>query len=227
MTIVERYRSQDGSEHVEIIVDPAPPSPRGEDGDIVSTFLAPRHERYQVGDETYEPPALECRVLEEWSQGAEIFEVAIRYGPSGETKLAIDDENPGERLQRDEARWKEIETGEEGIEEALTDEAHERQEAGPRGYLVVTRKRLATEGWDRSQARRYLAGEMAEYEAWLNGQVHGFRRYRTSMCNLGHRHRNEIDTCYGFYGNDHARSGLLMQAGVETGQGAWLREDRT
>ena len=50
----------------------------------------------------------------------------------------------------------------------------------------------------------YLEGELETYDDYLRGNVYGYK--------AEHPERGHIDGCYGFYGYDHEKSGLLAEA---------------
>lgn len=65
-----------------------------------------------------------------------------------------------------------------------------------------------------------------EYTDWVNGYVYGYSRNKITTCNLGHEHHEEVDSCWGFIGWDHIKSGLLWYAGCTVnGDGQELHPD--
>ncbi len=49
----------------------------------------------------------------------------------------------------------------------------------------------------------WLTSEVDEYSAWANGEVYGYKVFRGE---------EEVDSCWGFIGSDHEKSGLMDQA---------------
>ncbi len=49
---------------------------------------------------------------------------------------------------------------------------------------------------------KMLEGEVETYDQYLTGDVYGYRISKIDKCNHGHEHKDEIDSCWGFYGMD-------------------------
>lgn len=47
-----------------------------------------------------------------------------------------------------------------------------------------------------------LKGEVETYDQYLTGDIYGFRISKIDKCDHGHEHKDEIDSCWGFYGTD-------------------------
>jgi hypothetical protein len=52
------------------------------------------------------------------------------------------------------------------------------------------------------KATKVLEGEVETYDQYLTGDIYGFRISKIDKCNHGHEHKDEIDSCWGFYGMD-------------------------
>lgn len=48
----------------------------------------------------------------------------------------------------------------------------------------------------------YLIGEVSTYDQFLTGDVYGYSIYEIKVCELGHEHKIDKDSCWGFYGED-------------------------
>lgn len=74
-------------------------------------------------------------------------------------------------------------------------------DSGQVGWHYVTKANVDEE-WndDLDKARAYLEGEMQEYDDYVRGAVYGYVV------------DGDGDSCWGFYGDDHEKSGLLEQA---------------
>lgn len=48
----------------------------------------------------------------------------------------------------------------------------------------------------------YLINEVKTYDQYLTGEVYGYKIHEIKTCELGHEHREELDSCWGFYGED-------------------------
>ena len=49
---------------------------------------------------------------------------------------------------------------------------------------------------------KYLVGEVETYDQYLTGDVYGYKISKVTECELGHSHEEELDSCWGFYGED-------------------------
>ena len=47
-----------------------------------------------------------------------------------------------------------------------------------------------------------LKGEVETYDQYLTGDVYGYRVFKVETCSQGHEHEEELDSCYGYYGED-------------------------
>jgi len=93
-----------------------------------------------------------------------------------------------------------------------------RWDSGQVGYAIFkTKDIIENYGDDRPENRalalKCLEGEVETYNDYLTGAVFGFEVVEIEECNLGHKHENVIDSCWGFYGYDHDKSGLFDHAG--------------
>lgn len=95
-----------------------------------------------------------------------------------------------------------------------------RWDSGQVGFIYVTKQDIVKEYGDDSEETRkrvlsYLESEVKTYDQYLTGQVYGYELVEIEKCNLGHMHEEVIDSCYGFYGDDHEASGLFESAGIK------------
>ena len=51
-----------------------------------------------------------------------------------------------------------------------------------------------------------LEGEVKTYDQYLTGDVYGYKVFKVSECSLGHEHKEEVDSCWGFYGEEECMS---------------------
>jgi hypothetical protein len=49
-----------------------------------------------------------------------------------------------------------------------------------------------------------MIGEVKTYDAYLRGDVCGYQIYKVETCDKGHEHEDELDACWGYYGEDSA-----------------------
>jgi hypothetical protein len=87
-------------------------------------------------------------------------------------------------------------------------------DSGQVGFIYVTKKKLKEEYGKVneetiSRATKVLEGEVEIMDFYISGNVYGFNLYKTSTCDKGHEHRELIDSCHGFYGDDFETNGLL------------------
>lgn len=93
-------------------------------------------------------------------------------------------------------------------------------DSGQVGFAVVPIKKIIEEYGDdspesREKALSCMKSEIETYNMYLTGAVYGYTITEEETCSLGHVHENEIDSCWGFYGYDHDKSGLFDQAGYK------------
>ncbi len=86
-------------------------------------------------------------------------------------------------------------------------------DSGLVGFIFVQKKdKLNLWGNRRltkKRAEQILQHEVEEYNQYLQGECYGYRLEKIETCNLGHEHRTEEESCWGFIGSDHEKSGIL------------------
>jgi hypothetical protein len=95
-----------------------------------------------------------------------------------------------------------------------------RWDSGQVGYAIIKTADIIENYGDDRPANRKLAlqcleAEVETYNDYLTGAIFGFEVVEIEECNLGHKHENVIDSCWGFYGYDHDKSGLFDHAGYK------------
>lgn len=95
-----------------------------------------------------------------------------------------------------------------------------RWDSGLLGFIYMTAQDIRREFGNaneesRDKALKLLKSEVKTYDTYLRGDVYGFVLYEVVTCNLGHEHKEEIDSCWGFFGSDHEESGLFEHAGIK------------
>ena len=80
-------------------------------------------------------------------------------------------------------------------------------DSGQVGFIFVTEKTLLKEYGKVDEeviqkAINVLRGEVETYDMYLTGEIYGYRIHEVETCDLGHEHMNEVDSCWGFYGQD-------------------------
>ena len=87
-----------------------------------------------------------------------------------------------------------------------------RWDSGQVGFAVITKETIIKEFGDnspdsRAKARHNLQCEVNTYDQYLRGDVYGYRILNSEDI--------ELDSCYGFFGDDHVKSGLFDEAGYK------------
>lgn len=83
-------------------------------------------------------------------------------------------------------------------------------DSGQVGVYVITPERVQAEwGGDESKARDYVEAVVREYDDYLTGNVYGFQ---VGTVDDNGYFVDVDDSCWGFYGDDFAASGLLEAA---------------
>ena len=95
-----------------------------------------------------------------------------------------------------------------------------RWDSGQVGFIIVSRETLRKEyGVKRitkkviEKATKVLLGEVETYDQYLTGDVYGYKLFNIVKCDLGHEHKEEIDSCWGFYGDNFDENGLFDHVG--------------
>ena len=86
-----------------------------------------------------------------------------------------------------------------------------RWDSGQVGIAVVTKQKIISEYGDdsptsRAKALKCLEAEVETYDQYVKGEIYGY--------SLKDSEGEELDSCYGFYGDDFASNGLYDQAGI-------------
>jgi len=78
---------------------------------------------------------------------------------------------------------------------------NDRWDAGQVGFIFTTKERIKAMGCDEKNNGIYaqLEGEIQLYKQDLNGEIYGFKEYKINKCNLGHEHKEDVNSCWGIY----------------------------
>jgi hypothetical protein len=90
-------------------------------------------------------------------------------------------------------------------------------DSGQIGFIYATEKDEQTED--------ILESEIEVYNQYIKGDVYGFNLYVVKKCNLDYEHRICIEGCFGFYGSDFAKNGLLECANIDDFE-EWIEIER-
>ena len=84
-----------------------------------------------------------------------------------------------------------------------------RWDSGQIGWVYVSKESVRKEyGVKRinqeliEKVTKVLEGEVETYDQYLRGDIYGYSISEVSTCELGHEHKEVIDSCGGFYGEE-------------------------
>jgi len=83
------------------------------------------------------------------------------------------------------------------------------------GFIYVTYEKLRKE-YSKKRiskktlkiAEKVLRSEVETFDTYLRGDIYGFTLSKLVKCDHNDEHKEHIDSCWGFYGFDHQKSGL-------------------
>ncbi len=80
-------------------------------------------------------------------------------------------------------------------------------DSGQIGWIFVTKEQVRKEYNVKKISKdliekvtRVLEGEVETYDQYLTGDVYGYRISKVEVCDKGCEHKDEIDSCWGYYG---------------------------
>ena len=89
-------------------------------------------------------------------------------------------------------------------------------DSGRVGFIFISKKKMLEEYGGKivtqklkDRVTEYLKGEVETYDQYLTGDVYGYRVFKVETCDKGCEHEEELDSCWGFYGEDEC-----MEEGV-------------
>jgi hypothetical protein len=79
------------------------------------------------------------------------------------------------------------------------------------GWVFVEEKKLELmcgKDYDRSEETlsKMIEADIETYDKYITGEVYRYSIYEIETCSLGHTHKNYVDGCGGYYGEDECRS---------------------
>lgn len=83
---------------------------------------------------------------------------------------------------------------------------HCKWDSGQIGWIFTTPEKLKELGAPRETARQQLEDEIKTYDQYIKGEIYGFIVYKVETCNLGHKHRENVDSCSGYYSIEEAKT---------------------
>jgi len=82
-------------------------------------------------------------------------------------------------------------------------------DSGQIGWIVVSKEQVRKEYNVKrinkeliEKVTNILEGEVKVYDQYLTGDVYGYKIFKVTECELGHKHKEELDSCWGFYGEE-------------------------
>jgi len=80
-------------------------------------------------------------------------------------------------------------------------------DSGQIGHIFVSKEKVRKEynvkrisKKLKERITKYLEGEVKTYDQYLTGDVYGYEISKITKCDLGHEHTEELDSCWGFFG---------------------------
>jgi hypothetical protein len=97
-------------------------------------------------------------------------------------------------------------------------------DSGQIGWVFIDEEHLKSicgEGeYSNEEIEEWIKGEVETYDKYLSGDVWIYQIYEVITCNLGHEHKNIIESCGGYYGYDECMTeaeSLLKHYELEVG----------
>jgi len=81
-------------------------------------------------------------------------------------------------------------------------------DSGQIGFIFVSKKKMLEEYGGKivteklkERVRGYLENEVIIYDQYLRGDVYGYKISKVSTCDMGHEHKEELESIWGYYGD--------------------------
>lgn len=95
-------------------------------------------------------------------------------------------------------------------------------DSGQVGFIYISKERAIKE-WGkkvcsqavRRKAIKCLQQEVETYDQYLRGDIYGFSIERKEVCDKGHEHWVDENSCWGFYGSEFKTNGMTDHFGKE------------
>jgi hypothetical protein len=81
-------------------------------------------------------------------------------------------------------------------------------DSGQVGYIYCTKEKMIKEygpaitGGIRDKVKAVLEAEIKTFDQYLTGEVYGFKLEKSVVCSHGDTHHEELDSCWGFFGDE-------------------------
>jgi len=83
-------------------------------------------------------------------------------------------------------------------------------DSGQVGFIFISKEKMLKEYGGKivtqtlkDKVEGYLKSEVETYDQYLTGDVYGYRVSEVKTCSEGHEHEEELDSCWGYYGQEN------------------------
>jgi hypothetical protein len=83
-------------------------------------------------------------------------------------------------------------------------------DSGQIGFIFISKEKMLKEYGGKivtqtlkDKVEGYLKSEVETYDQYLTGDVYGYRVSEVKTCSEGHEHEEELDSCWGYYGQEN------------------------
>ena len=86
-----------------------------------------------------------------------------------------------------------------------------RWDSGQIGWVIIDEKRLQyitgdASGHNETNLEEIIDSEIKTYDKYITGDCYGYKIYEVEVCDKGHEHKTELDSCWGYYDEDDCES---------------------
>jgi hypothetical protein len=80
-------------------------------------------------------------------------------------------------------------------------------DSGQIGWIFIDEKKLQyitgdSSGHNETNLEEIIDSEVKTYDQYITGECYGYKIYEVETCSLGHEHKTELDSCWGYYDED-------------------------
>ena len=80
-------------------------------------------------------------------------------------------------------------------------------DSGQIGWVFIDEKKLQyitgdSSGHNETNLEEIIDSEIKTYDKYIQGECYGYKIYEVETCSLGHEHKTELDSCWGYYDED-------------------------
>lgn len=84
-----------------------------------------------------------------------------------------------------------------------------RWDSGQVGFIFISKQKMLSEYGGKivtqklkERVKGYLEGEVETYDQYLTGDIYGYKVFKVETCDTGCEHEEELDSCWGYYGEE-------------------------